>query len=214
MLENGREIPIYDAEGYRVRRRFPNLVGGREHGALIDLRRVGALFPSEGHRTMFDAYPLAYTKVFGNVQARRNMEPYDDVLRRLNLVLTPPVRSTQAREDDGSDVDNPNDLIRGSPVVRGTYCQMYNQISHRVRDEARYHSVQLGLITTTFAGASANTRKNKNRFLELRRHTNQRLPQERFNDKVAEGLQSEALRIEQSFVVDIHRLIPEHKNGA
>ncbi|KIJ57738.1 hypothetical protein HYDPIDRAFT_44798 [Hydnomerulius pinastri MD-312] len=142
------------------------------------------------------------------------MEPYDDVLCRLNLVLTPPVRPARAREDDGSDVDDPNDFVRGSPVVRGTYCQMYNQISHRVRDEARYHSVQLGLMTTTFAGASANTRKNKNRFLELRRHTGQRLPQERINDKVAEGLQSEALRIEQSFVVDAHRLIPEHKNGA
>ncbi|KIJ58123.1 hypothetical protein HYDPIDRAFT_171398 [Hydnomerulius pinastri MD-312] len=210
--DDGREVPIYDAEGYRVRRRFPNLVAGREHGALVDLRRVSTLFPSEGHRATFDPYPLAYTKVFGNAQARRTIEPYDEVLRGLNLVLTPPARPAVA-EDDGSDHDEQVDFVRGSPVIRGTFSQMYNQISHRVRDQARFHSVQLGLTTTTLTGTSATSRRNKDHFEWLRRHTLEGLPQERFNDKVAKGIQAESLRIEQSFVVDVHRLAPRHKNG-
>lgn len=156
---------------------------------------------------MYDTYPLGFTKTYGNVQARRTIAPFDWVIQEANLILTPPVNP-----DNDGDFDD--DFVRGYPVLRGTDCQIYNVISHRVRDQGRFHAVQLGLVTSVFAGTYAQSETHKRRFERRKRECDNALPHERHARALAEDGQPQATRLEQTYTLDVYRLSPEHRNGA
>ncbi|KAG9308132.1 hypothetical protein JVU11DRAFT_12486 [Chiua virens] len=229
-LQDGHEIPVYTRDGYRVRRRIPTLDGYIESGALMDLTKVDALFPPDDNgRNTHHAYPLGFTKLYGNVQANRTIVSFDKGLNDINVKLTPPLLPRPANldeEDEGDDqMDdlenededehalNLNQVRHGMPVLHGIYCQMYNAIAHRVREQARFHYVQLGLATSVLCGTKADTPSCKRRFQRRKEHCDNGLPHERYARMVRGDDQPQALRVEQTYVLDVHRLRPRHRNG-
>ncbi|KAI6025417.1 hypothetical protein EDC04DRAFT_2899856 [Pisolithus marmoratus] len=64
-------------------------------------------------------------------------------------------------EDDDMDIDEGGEdrvwLARRHPAIRGIASQIYNSLSHQVRNEAKFHSLQLGMIMSAFAGAGIET---------------------------------------------------------
>ncbi|KAF8119387.1 hypothetical protein EV363DRAFT_1199073, partial [Boletus edulis] len=204
---DGHEFPVYDVDGYRVRRRLPKTF--TESGALADLTKIDGLFPPDDHgKNTYHAYPLAFTKQFGNVQAKRTLSCFDDILRNINTVLSPAIDP----EDQHGYLFG-DEFERGAPVIRGTHAQIYNAMFHRVRDQARFHYVQLGLGTSVLSGTTAKTQAAKRRFAQRKQHCLNGLPHQRFASALRGDDQPQALRIEQTFSVDVHRLRQEHKNG-
>ncbi|KAF8427113.1 hypothetical protein L210DRAFT_865517 [Boletus edulis BED1] len=204
---NGHEFPVYDVDGFRVRRRLPRTFS--ESGALADLTKIDALFPPDDNgKNTYHAYPLAFTKQFGNVQAKRTLSCFDHVLRDINTALSPAVN-----QDDQHDYLFGDDVDRGAAVVSGTHAQIYNAMSHRVRDQARFHYVQLGLATSVICGTTAKTTATKRRFTYRKQHCQNGLPHQRFASALRGDDQPQALRIEQTFSIDVRRLRDEHKNG-
>lgn len=207
--DNNRILPVYDAEGFRIHRLYPSPNSTVTSGALVDLKKVDVLFPdSEDGRVTYDTYPLAFTKTYGNVQAKRTISPFDWVIQEANGVLTPP-----ADADDG-EWPLEDDIARGAPVIRGTHCQIYNAVSHRVRDSARFHLVQLGMVTSVFAGTAAESEPLKRRFLSRKSECQNALPHERHARALSSEDQPQATRLEQTYMIDVYRLSPEHRNGA
>ncbi|KAF8121160.1 hypothetical protein EV363DRAFT_1302449 [Boletus edulis] len=234
-IRGGHDVPVYDTDGYRVRRRVPTRGRSTTSGALVDLTKVHDLFsPDERGKKTYHAYPLAFTKRFGNVQSSTTLRPYDPVIDKINRELTPPANAN-ANDDDDDDADaDASDAggeeerrgdrgdrrrrlrprrPRGAPVVRGTHSQLYNAISHRVRDQARFHYVQLGLVTSVLCGSTATTEHGKRRFASRKAFCRNGLPHERHANALRGDDQPQALRIEQTFTVDVYRLRRRHRNG-
>ena len=208
--QDGHEVPVYDEDGFRVHRRVPTPGRFRTSGALADLTKVHDLFsPDDRGKKTYHAYPLAFTKRYGNVQASMTLRPYEPVLANINQVLTPPANG-DGDEDEHEEWEQQR---RGAPVVHGTHCQIYNSISHRVRDQARFHYVQLGLVTSVFSGTTTTTEHGKRRFLTRKEFCSNGLPHQRYANAVQGEDQPQALRIEQTFTVDVHRLRRRHRNG-
>lgn len=198
---------VYNREGFKVHRRYPAQNSTVASGALVDLTKVDVLFPnSEDGRVTYDTYPLGYTKIYGNVQSKHTIAPFEWVLQEANIALTPPI--------DPDDDDDMDDFARGAPVLRGTHCQIYNVISHRVRDHARFHLVQLGMVTSVFAGTFAESEPHKRRFLHRKSLCEAALPHERHERALASEDQPQATRLEQTYTLDVYRLSQEHRNGA
>ncbi|KAG6370420.1 hypothetical protein JVT61DRAFT_12032 [Boletus reticuloceps] len=106
-LQGGHDVPVYDADGFRIRQRVPTPSRSRTSGALADLTKIHDLFtPNERGKKTYHTYPFAFTKCFGNVQSSTTLHPYDLVLDKINRVLTPPANEDNADADaDESDAD-------------------------------------------------------------------------------------------------------------
>lgn len=222
---NGFSIPVFDQDGFRVRRRIPSQF--ETSGALVDLRKADRLFSSEDHPMVdgksYHLYPLAFTKSYGNVQAKTTLRPFDTVLDDINQTLTPAIvgdnddsdhdHHLSDSEDEAADRLRRHRGRRGAPILLGTHSQIYNAISHRVRDQARFHYVQLGMATSAMSATMAIGAVAKRRFTERKRHCNQGLPHQRYANAVQAEDQPQDLRIEQTFTLEVNRLRPEHKTG-
>jgi len=212
--EDGVEIRIYNREGFRVMRHRP--VRFYKCGALIDLERIHELFQGHedayGHvhnETPFWVYPLAFSRKMGNVKSASVMPNFCQRLKQIDLVIRPPV------DDDAMDTDDENDdvQIRGAPVLRPLGSQIYNSLSHRVRNEAKFHAVQLGMVTSTFAGSTATTVHGRRHWERRLRFCDGGLPHVRFNHKVSGPGQPQALRFENTYTLDVFQMDPQHRNG-
>ncbi|KAG2063879.1 hypothetical protein BDR04DRAFT_1163227 [Suillus decipiens] len=212
--EDGFEINVYNELGFRVPRRAP--VQFSTCGALLNLHSVHELFRSDNNvhgntrnKAHFDIYPLACTKTLGNVQSRSLMSDFLPHLTRINSTLRPPLI--------GDDADRVEDDIvagvRGASVLHGISSQIYNELSHRVRDEAKFHPVQLGMISAALSGTTAKNAARR-RWTRRLQQCNHSLPHERFNDKVSGDNQPQALRFENTYTLDVHRMNEEFRNGS
>jgi hypothetical protein len=222
--DDGCEINIYSEEGFRVPRRVP--VRFRNCGALLDLHSVHELFASKDdglestrNSIPFYVYPVAFTKHMGNVQARGLMTNFNQRFTLIDKAMRPHLQGDDPDEDnslagDGPDIDGENNPPRlGSSVLHGISCQVYNELSHRVRDEAKFHPVQLGMISTAMAGTTAKTNSGRRRWQRRLDQCNAGLPHERFVEKVTGNDQPQALRFENTYTLDIHRLSNDKQNG-
>lgn len=230
-------IPVYNEDGFRVVRRIPTQLEVPLSGALVNLSEVHKLFPPAladnhdprhdggggaaalgggrahpGRRSgsTYDAYPLAFTRHYGNVQARRTTQPFDNILNAINRRLLPPIVPAAGVVADNDDDDA---AFRGAPIVKGVRAQLYNQISHRVRNQTRFHYVQLGLATTVLAGTSATSAADKRTFEQRKEHCLRSLPHKSFRQALEGPHQPQALRLEQTYVVDVHRLQLQDRSG-
>ncbi|KAI6038227.1 hypothetical protein EDC04DRAFT_2604217 [Pisolithus marmoratus] len=159
--EDGYEINVYNKAGWRVPRRVPK--ESELCGALLDLDKVHELFQGrdEVHGEMtneveFWVYPLAFMWKYGNVKAHGIIPNMAARIGKLNELIF-----RGGMEDDDMDVDEGGEdrvqLARRHPVIRGIASQIYNSLLHWVRNEAKFHSVQLGMITSAFTGAGIET---------------------------------------------------------
>jgi hypothetical protein len=221
--DNGFEINVYSEEGLRVPRRIPALFSNC--GALLNLRSVHELFSSEDNdestrnHVLFYVYPVAFTEDLGNIQSRGLLTSFSRRFALIDNAMRPRLRDDDADENDSlagdapnlDDEDNPARL--GSSILHGIKCQVYNELSHRVRDEAKFHPVQLGMISTAMAGTTTRKITGQRRWQRRLEQCNAGLPHERFVDKVSGNDQPQALRFENTYTLDVHRLSNDRQNG-
>ncbi|KAI6038248.1 hypothetical protein EDC04DRAFT_2896647 [Pisolithus marmoratus] len=158
---NGYEINVYNKAGWRVPRQVPK--ESELCGALLDLDKVHELFQArdEVHGEMmneveFWVYPLAFTQKYGNVKAHGIILNMAACVGKLNKSIF-----RGGMEDDDMEVDKGGEervgLARQNPVIHGIASQIYNSLSHWVQNEAKFHSVQLGMMMSALAGAGIET---------------------------------------------------------
>ncbi|KAG2030241.1 hypothetical protein BDR03DRAFT_1017336 [Suillus americanus] len=213
--EDGFEINVYNEQGFRIPRRAP--VQFSTCGALLNLHSVHELFRSDDdahgntrNKAHFDMYPLACTKTLGNIQSRSLISDFLPHLTQIDSVLRPPlIGEDDNRAEDDIVADDP---VHGASVLHGINCQIYNELSHRVRDEAKFHPVQLGMISAALSGTTAKNAA-RNRWTRRLQQCNHSLPHERFNDKVSGDNQPQALRFENTYTLDVYRMKEEFRNG-
>ncbi|KAG2737670.1 hypothetical protein P692DRAFT_20883334, partial [Suillus brevipes Sb2] len=221
---DGCEVNVYSEEGLRVPRRIPTLF--RNCGALLNLRSVHDLFASEDNNeenarnsVPFYVYPVAFTKDIGNVQSHGLMTNFNRRFTLIDNAMRPHLPNDDEDENNSIAGDGPgpdgedNPPRLGSSVLHGINCQVYNELSHRVRDEAKFHPVQLGMISTAMAGTTAKKITAQRRWQHRLDQCNVGLPHERFVDKVSGNDQPQALRFENTYTLDVHRLSNDRQNG-
>ena len=207
--DDGNEICIYDTGGYRIPRRIPSR--SECYASWINLTRAHELFrPHDDNvhdqRAMpFNAYPQAFLKTAGNIQSPTVPTSLMQYVRTLNQEIAVHV------DDDNDDDDEHND--HRSTAIETMFFQSYNEISHRIRDEARFHPVQLGLITSALSGNMATNNSAVRRWRRRVEACQHALPHKRFEEKIRDGGQPEALRNEVTYTIHLNRLKPQLRNG-
>lgn len=218
------EIPVYTMDGFRVLRRHP--VASERLGCLLDLTKVpGLFFPDSinvvddpDSRTSIYLYPLAFTKTMGNMQADGVLHSFQRRMVALNGTLMVPQARNEVddqSDDDsllGEDTDN---AIAGSasPAIRALRCQAYSTLSHEVRQEAQFHSVQLGKITATLAGCGSCDEDVTEEWKRRRDYCAEALPHQRFDSKINGRSLPQAMRFENVYKLNLARMKPEYRNG-
>lgn len=200
--DQGREIPIYDEDGFRVLRRHP--IAPKRLGCFLDLTKVPDLFyPSNDNinnnlrpRIPIYLYPMSFTKTMGNMQAEGVLHSFHRRIAALNDVV-------------GRDADE----APASPAVQALRCQAYNVLSHRVRERAKFHSVQLGRITASLAGSGSYDKKVTKKWEQRRDRCVDALPHHRFDSKIDGRSPPQAMRFENVYKLNLARMKPEYRNG-
>jgi len=213
---DGCEINVYDDLGFCVPRCSP--VDCTPCGALLDLECLHELFAPEDYHgrvpnnANFTMYPLAFTKTLGNVQSPSIMPIFSHWLEKVDAVLCPPIPEETTDSDLHS--DSSGAPRRGASVITGIKCQVYNSLSHRIRNEAKFHFVQLGMVTSALAGSGVKSVPHKAHWSRWVRFCEQGLPHNRFSQKISGDGQPQDLRFENTYIIDVHRMIPQHRKGS
>jgi hypothetical protein len=217
--EDGREIRLYTSDGRKVHRRdaFTD-PDEKECGILIDLRSVGNLYIhrdddsdfQEEPATIVSAYPQAYLRSYGHIQASGVMWPFHKILEEIQANIGKAVHghnSDEDSEDSYSDVESDIDSPRMKPVY-GIGSQGYNELSHRVAPRAGAHDIQKGMITAALAGSYALPHDGVGQRSAIRHFDDcaRMLPIDRFKAKISHADCPRALRMEQIYYVDIFAL--------
>lgn len=100
------------------------------------------------------------------------------------------------------DVDEPAIPQLLHPVC----CQIYNLISHRVRDAAKFHEVQRGSLGIALVGCMAPTLPGKNWWQQTVERVREALPHERFAEKVRGDNQPQSMRFENTYQLNVQML--------
>lgn len=118
-------------------------------------------------------------------------------------------------DDDAMNVDAPiREHHAGLPALVHAICsQIYNAISHRLRDAAKFHEVQLGLVTAALAGATAASLPSQHKWERNRDRCRGDLPHVRCAQKIAGGGQPQCMRFENTYRVDVGQLAEQKRHG-
>ncbi|KAI6043289.1 hypothetical protein EDC04DRAFT_2600330 [Pisolithus marmoratus] len=158
LLDNdGYEINVYNKAGWQVLRWVPK--ESESCGALLDLDKVHELFQGRDkvHGEMtneveFWVYPLAFTQKYGNMKAHGIIPNMAACVGKLNKSIF-----RGGMEDDDMEVDEGGEervgLARQNLAICGIASQIYNLLLHWVQNEAKFHSVQLGMMMSALDGA-------------------------------------------------------------
>lgn len=181
----------------------------------MDLSSVHTLFEShedayrgagDQNAVNFSVYPLAFTRSLGNVQADGLIAPFS---RRLDILD----ENIRQRINEQNDPDEVEAIEPAARIIHPVSSQMYNALSHRVRNEAKFHDVQLGLMTSVLSGTTVERAAQKTLWSCRMRLCNNGLPHERFDRKVSGQGQPECMRFENSYRVDVYQLPDNMRNG-
>ncbi|KAI6111442.1 hypothetical protein F5141DRAFT_1214957 [Pisolithus sp. B1] len=221
--EDGKEIPIYTAEGYMVLRCAPPNNRSTPGGAFLDLTKAPALFIPEDEEEDFNIcavpcylYPLAFTKTLGNMQADGLIHSFQQQLPLINGCLSTHLAGHDEDDNDslfGDTGDNHNPL-HGEPILRGLRCQAYNSLSHHVWEKIKFHSVQLRRITAAVSGCTATGVSAVSKWEWCLQECEFMLPHEQFHVKVTGGRQPQSMRFENTYRLEVSAMTPEDKNGS
>jgi len=213
--EDGREINIFDEDGYRIPRRTTlHRRSCSSSGLLLDLSNTHTLFQSLSERepvddddddnSIFDfpnkpdvkmtVYPQAFLRRYGNVQANGPPLGFIPVINNLNRTLV-----------SNADADR--------PAVRIVAFQGYNHVQHNLAERAGQIEVVQGRITAVLAGTRANTPSAKRAFTKIRDSASHYLPHERVEEKLSKDDMARSMRFEIVVAIDIDTLKPENQSG-
>ncbi|KAI6038237.1 hypothetical protein EDC04DRAFT_2604153 [Pisolithus marmoratus] len=164
-----RELDLLDNDGYEIN--MYNKAGWDEvHGEMTN-------------KVEFWVYPLAFTWKYGNVKAHGIILNMAACVGKLNKSIF-----RGGMEDDDMEVDEGGEervgLARRNPVICGIASQIYNSLSHRVQNEAKFHSVQLGMMTSALAGVGIKMVGGQHWWEKQMEFCNGGFPHERYSQKV------------------------------
>ena len=241
--EEGSEFNVYNSRGTRIPRRKPVVSRSAPLcGVLMNLEDIQDLFnpnmqasidnPEDSHSVRVYAYPLAFLRTAGNIQADGIPHCFYPQLTAINKKVRKnhPANPRRARaEDQSMDIDDEGfDEIDGGDGENGDYMpvdfdafettpsafqavkpissQFYNLSTHRVAPRAGAHDSQQGTVTAAIAGAFANTAKDRLTASNLQTYCNKMFPSDRFLDKISmEGCPT-ACRAEFVYSIDVRAL--------
>jgi hypothetical protein len=220
--EGGHEIPIYTESGYQIQRRVARRRKGQKfHGVLMELSRISELFTPDLEETYLDGvpgcespevyvYPQAGLRTAGHFQAKGLMTRFYPRVEKINQRLIEARREEmEGDEDEDEDID-----YSDRHPITGIASQGYNSVMHSTRGTSnQHHDAQLGLITSTLAGAWATTERNKRIANDQKMLCEHRLPHNTYQEKIAnEGIERD-LRLENVYVIDVGALPVLMRNG-
>ena len=96
--------------------------------------------------------------------------------------------------------------------MEGESTQVYNNYIHRVRENARRHIAQSGVLTTLSAGAWATTAKGRATTAQLKGIVDQMMPHNRMAHQF-NNVNEHYLRLETEVIVHPIRFKEEHRTG-
>lgn len=213
--EDGREINVYDVDGYRVPRRIPlHQESDSPCGLLADLTRVRSLFEHsaqtqrdthlvdedfsdcEDEGLVVNVYPQAFTRRYGYFQANAVPAGFLPLMKSMNREL-------------------PENADEAYPVLRGVSCQGYNHVQHCLTEHAGGLEVVHGNITAVLAGSGRTSSvKGKRVQQKLLDKISLCRPHGRVEVKLTRNEAIErGFRVEPIWLVDLYQLKPQFRNG-
>ncbi|KAI6009795.1 hypothetical protein EDC04DRAFT_2906437 [Pisolithus marmoratus] len=199
--EDGFEINVYNPDGFCIPRQKPT--GFETCGALLDLKKVHELFQGTE-----DAHGHVQNEVTGL------MLTFACRVMQLNTAICEDDRAARHNVDDDDDDDNPMIPNCHLPALLGISSQIYNSLSHHVHTKAKFHVVQLGMVTSAYAGSSAKSVTGKHHWERWVKFCEQGMPHVRFSQKVSGDGQPQTLQFENTYILDISRMHPNLHTGS
>ncbi|KAH9022649.1 hypothetical protein EDB85DRAFT_1895171 [Lactarius pseudohatsudake] len=232
--EHQQEIPVYNFQGKRIRRREPSKDAPEPQcGVLVDLENIQALFnPGDQSHIPDDddfldsglqespfvnvyAYPLGFLRVAGNIQATGVPHCFYPVVAEVNLSVRED--SNESSSESDSDDDFPEAPRRRhlppTPAVKPVAAQFYNYIAHRIAPRAGRMDSQQGSVTAALSGAFAQTPKDKRAASRKQAYCDQALPSTRFHKRISRPECPKCCRAEFVYSVDVRSLKPAARSG-
>lgn len=194
-------------------------------GVLMDLKNIHTFFnpgdeflsddddvvgsiPPESHSVKVDAYPLAFLRVAGNLQATGIPHCFYPILTEVNRsVRKDPNRFSPESDDDSFVMDVDLDLTSAcAQVVRPIAAQFYNLIAHRIATRAGKLDAQQGTVTAALSGKFAQTPKDRATAYRKQAYCAQALPSDRFHRRIHRSQCPTSCRAEYVYSVDVRSL--------
>jgi hypothetical protein len=169
-----------------------------------DIIMADPLAADERPKLRYYIYPQALLKTHGHIQANRLVSSFDSVLTDVNRSIV--IRNDHLRQDHLQYRDAPDPLT-------GVSFQAYNEAMHRIRPLAKYHDVQLGLITSNLVGTYSRSEKSKSTAEQLFKRVKTKLPHDKFSDKINTDGLSRNLRLENVYTLDLFAMNPPMRTG-
>jgi hypothetical protein len=168
------------------------------------------------HTTRVDAYPLAFLRTAGNIQATGVPACFRDLIKEINGNVKDSQRRSHSYnsnqhddpDDDAMDCDDDEQdhNRRYPPALRPICSQFYNYITHRSASRAGQHESQQGSVTAAIAGTFAKTPKDRVTAFNKQIFCDARLPSDRFDTQISVDNCPKSCRAELVYYVDVRRL--------
>jgi hypothetical protein len=166
----------------------------------------------ESQFVQVNAYPLAFLKTAGNIQATGVPHCFWHIISKINQTLHDDISGHNSEDSDDNSDHMPIDRIQqavptgGSSIVKPVASQFYNYIAHRTAAHAGKHYSQRGTVTAAVAGGFTEVSKDKNKASELQEYCKQGLPFERFHKAISLEDCPSCCRGELIYSVDVQAL--------
>ena len=206
--ENQNEVPIYNKDGFRVKRRLAAYDSELSPlGVLVNLGSIHELFKTNHSDDTFylhgrpgptkpkvHVYPQAGLRSAGHFQASGLMTSFYPLIERTNEMLR----------------EFPEDLF----PIEGVACQGYNTIMHSTRGYGvQHHEAQQGRVTAGIGGKFACDPSGKEKAKRVRNSLERCLPHTLFERKIHNASIKRDLRLENVYAVNVSALREEDQRG-
>ena len=232
--KNGKERPVFDRDGKPLHRSTPLIDQDEPQcGVFLKLNNIHALFnsdaqlfnnqdddqdlnadpspPPQSQYVHIDAYPIAFLRSAGNIQASGIPSSFLPLIANINKSIRRHPINPQNSDDD-MDIDHQQLPLRGGQqVLKPVASQFYNYIAHRTATRAGNHHSMKGMVTAAIAGGFAQTAKDRKEAKALMAHCDIALPSRRFKSNIAIKDCPSSCRAELVYSVDVRAL--SHPTG-
>jgi hypothetical protein len=120
---------------------------------------------------------------------------------------------TEFQPGFGASVECRQRQVAPAAAVVATAIQAYNTAMHLIRVSATDHDAQQGQITAYIGGSYASSDKERSKRDRIRARLIGGMPHERFALKIRSPNVPRAFRVEVNYVLRLHQLKAEHRNG-
>jgi hypothetical protein len=165
--------------------------------------------PPQSQYVHIDAYPIAFLRSAGNIQASGIPSCFLPLLANINKTIRHHQINPHLSDDD-IDMDHPT-LQGGQQVLKPVASQFYNYIAHRTATRAGNHHSMKGMVTAAIAGGFAQTTIDRKKAKALMTHCDIALPSRRFKSTIAIKDCPSSCRAELVYSVDVRAL--SHPTG-